>query len=140
MSKQHTAPKDGPSTSVPIHFPPGTALPQDRTLLRFWGCNPEPHNTGSCTLSNQTMFLFTDGSITFQAFFQSGNEGDVWLMKKLTFFGSAGDQIGEPVPQHDSLRSLPRGQSQLWIFSTAIPGVSPELAQKIQSFRFDNHC
>jgi hypothetical protein len=109
-------------------------------LIQVFGFVKDPQKKGDCFLSNISLSLYDDASFDFQAIFSSDNEGDVWIIKFITFYGANGGQIGDPVPKHDSQPSLPAEAGRLFFFSDSIPGVTPDLAQRITGCYYESSC
>jgi hypothetical protein len=130
--------RTSPARGIKVHLP-GVTPKVEPTLLHAWGAAKDPEKKGSCTMSNIALFLYSDGTFAFQSFVSSDNEGDVWLVQNMTFFEGT-SQIGETLPQFDSPRTPAHAAPVLFLFRTLLPGVTPELAAKIDNITWDNHC
>jgi hypothetical protein len=100
-----------------------------------------PLNVHDCAMDGATLYLYADGTFWFGAYW-SGNEGDVWIIRRFVFFSNGG-QVGDPTRQYDAPGSVPPGQAGHdleWTFSDQAPGVTATNAATIVSVSMVPHC
>jgi hypothetical protein len=97
-------------------------------------------SAGDCRMEDAIVYLYPDAQIYFSAYTITSSSGDVWIVRGITFYDASGDQIGQPVGQHD-------GQNMAWedsyypfAFWDTIPGVGAESVTQITSATLTNHC
>ena len=97
-------------------------------------------SAGDCTMDDATVYLYPDGQIFFQAYTLTSSSGDVWIVRGITFTDSDGNQVGQPVGQHDGMNMAWEDNWYPFAFWDAIPGVDPEAAAQIRGASITNHC
>jgi hypothetical protein len=103
----------------PIARPRFSSIPSGWIYWMSWGTI----RAGDCTMDQAHVYLYPDAQIYFYAYTMTQSSGDVWIVRNIRFLDADGNQIGQPIGQHDGMNMAWEDSWYDFIFMDGIPGV-----------------